>query len=181
MCLKKSFCKVPGCKVKYYTYLHLRNESQENRRYPGNDCHRHADNASVAEDGNKRTNANIRNSYNNTDGSQGSFNGTGPSVPSLVIVTVKLKARGYDKKIKTYAFLDGGSNTTFCTNQLMKQFGLKGKKTALSLITMEREQQIREHSRLAWTFATWTRTTSLNHPQCSTAQLPISKENIPSQ
>ena len=136
----------------------------------------------MTDDGNKGTDANARNGYVNTGGRQGSLNGAGPSVTSLAIVPIKVKARGCNKMIETYAFLDGGSNTTFCTNQLMEQFGLKGKKTALSLTTMERENSKFESAVVSLEVFDLDENNFVELPPVfSTARLPISKENIPSQ
>ena len=41
--------------------------------------------------------------------------------------------------MKTYAFLDNGSNTSYCSEELAKKLGLSGRETSLSLTTMEKE------------------------------------------
>ena len=50
-----------------------------------------------------------------------------------------MKAPGRDKTVETYTFLDSGSNTSFCSEELAKQLGLSGHETTLSLTTMEKE------------------------------------------
>ena len=50
---------------------------------------------------------------------------------------VKVKARGQHKKVLTYAFLDSGSNTSFCTDALLRKLDAKGGKTTLSLTTLQ--------------------------------------------
>ena len=41
------------------------------------------------------------------------------------VVPVKVKASGGERDpVLTYAFLDGGSNSTFCTVELLTQLGL---------------------------------------------------------
>ena len=62
------------------------------------------------------------------------------SATSLTILPVKVKAKGTDQMIQTYAFLDNGSNTSFCSEELANQLNLSGKRTTLSLMTMEREK-----------------------------------------
>ena len=59
------------------------------------------------------------------------------------VVPVKGKAgeRGRDP-VLTYAFLDGASNSTFCTEELLMQLGLEGKETSFSLSTIERDNMI---------------------------------------
>ena len=50
---------------------------------------------------------------------------------------VKVKARGQDKKVLTYTFLNSGSNTSFCSDALLRKLDAKGVKTTLSLTTMQ--------------------------------------------
>ena len=57
----------------------------------------------------------------------------------LPIVPVKVKAKGGDKTAITLAFLDNGSNTTFCTEKLMNDLCLSGKRTTLRLTTLDKE------------------------------------------
>lgn len=45
--------------------------------------------------------------------------------------------KGQDNKVLTYAFLDSGSNTSFCTDALLRKLDAKGVKTTLSLTTMQ--------------------------------------------
>ena len=54
----------------------------------------------------------------------------------VIPVVVKSTSR---KVITTYAFLDGGSNATFCSKALMDKLDLQGKKTRFSLTTIEKE------------------------------------------
>lgn len=71
----------------------------------------------------------------------------------LPVVPVKVRAKGSDTTVHTYAFLDGGSNTSFCSEQLMKRLGVKGVNTTISLTTMERVAQ--ESVNLSnWKFST---------------------------
>ena len=54
---------------------------------------------------------------------------------------------GSDRTVETYAFLDvRGSNTSFCSQDLMKRLDIKGKRTALSLTTMEKANSKTESS-----------------------------------
>ena len=50
---------------------------------------------------------------------------------------VKVKARGQDKKVLTYTFPNSGSNTSFCSDALLRKLDAKGVKTTLSLTTMQ--------------------------------------------
>ena len=51
------------------------------------------------------------------------------------VVPVKVKAKGKEAVVETYAFLDPGSNTSFCTDQLTERLGATRMKTTLSLTT----------------------------------------------
>jgi len=57
----------------------------------------------------------------------------------MAIVLVKVKHKGSDTAIVTYAFLDNGSSSTFCTESRMKQLGINSLKTRISLTTLEKK------------------------------------------
>ena len=61
----------------------------------------------------------------------------GASASGLAIVPVNVRAKGKEKMFQTYAFLDPGSNTTFCTDKLIERLGATGRKALLSLTTMD--------------------------------------------
>ena len=52
---------------------------------------------------------------------------------------MKVKEPGRDYIIKTYAFLDSGSNVSFCSEELASHLGHSGHQTSLALTTMEKE------------------------------------------
>ena len=58
-------------------------------------------------------------------------------IVGLSIVSVKVTAKGQDAKVLTYSFLYSGSNTSFCTDALLRKLDAKGMKTTLSLTTMQ--------------------------------------------
>ena len=61
------------------------------------------------------------------------------SVTALAIVPVRIKAKGGSAFVETYAFLDSGSNTLFCTETLLKQLNVTGTPTNLLLTTIQGE------------------------------------------
>lgn len=67
-----------------------------------------------------------------TFGSQTGASGNG----ILPILPVQVKARRGNKVIQTYAFLDNGSTSTFCTEALMRKLNLTGKKKKKSRICL---------------------------------------------
>ena len=127
-CPKPSFCRVTGCKGVHSSYLHpkaMRPATNEETENPTSAQGESAEQASAQD---------ALNSYvkGNPDYSQASVTG-------LAVIPVKVKAPGREEMVKTYAFLDNGSNTSFCSEELAKQLGLSGKETTLSLTTMEKE------------------------------------------
>ena len=99
-CPKNSYCKIPACHTNYSTFLHLGPINEGDRRATRNN------------------NDNAHKNCVNGD-SQCALTGAGTSTIGLHIVPVKVKARTADPPVLTYAFLDSGSNTTFCSQTLM--------------------------------------------------------------
>ena len=52
--------------------------------------------------------------------------GTGASVTGLPVVPFKVRAKESNTLLRTYAFLDDSSDTTFCSDQLLKEYGVRG-------------------------------------------------------
>ena len=75
----------------------------------------------------------INNGFVEVEKTQCSSFGVSRSGIGLAVVPVKVKAEGSRNVVVTHSFLDGGSNSTFCTEALLKQLGLDGKKTEFSL------------------------------------------------
>ena len=74
--------------------------------------------------------------------------GAGTSATGLAIVPVNVRAKGKEKMVQTYAFLDHGSNTTFCIDKLLELLGATGKNATLSLTTMDSDN-VKSESLLA--------------------------------
>jgi len=66
----------------------------------------------------------------------------GSPVTALPIVAVKVKVKGSPLCIETYALLDNGSNSTFCSASLMERLMVVGKKTRLKLTTMDSSKDV---------------------------------------
>ena len=58
---------------------------------------------------------------------------------ALPIVPVKVKGRGRDEIITTYALLDNGSTSTWCSEGLAKKLGVAGPRIQVSLSTIEKD------------------------------------------
>ncbi|XP_028417945.1 uncharacterized protein LOC114542641 [Dendronephthya gigantea] len=139
-CEKESFCKVDGCVGKHSTFLHpklqqplntKKNDSKQKEKIP--EDRRSEDNHSETQ-GNNANNGYVK-----------SKPGGSSPITGLAIVPIEVKAKGSSKTVKTYAFLDSGSNTTFCTEKLLEELEIHGTKTKLSLTTMQAEN-VPEHS-----------------------------------
>ena len=70
--------------------------------------------------------------------SEGLCGSTGAGAPGIgfAVVPVKVKAKRKEAVVETYAFLDPGSDTSFCTDQLIERLGATGMERTLSLTTM---------------------------------------------
>ena len=165
-CPKASFCKIEGCQSKHSTFLHpvtkkhdSKNESREE----------HRDGKS---EGSEETNG--RSCYIKGKDNRNSQKGA----TSLAIVPVKVKVPGRERVVKTYAFLDNGSNTTFCTENLMEQLQTRGKDTTLSLTTLGIEDNETKTSVLSLQVSDLDEQNLIELPMVfSTRQLPVTTAN----
>ena len=57
--------------------------------------------------------------------------GAGDSNSTMAIILVKVKLVNSDKFKEMYAFLDEGSDATFCTTELMNELNVQGRKTKI--------------------------------------------------
>ena len=57
----------------------------------------------------------------------------------MAVVPVKVWLKSSGPPVVTYAFLDSGNSSTFCTESLMRQLGVDGTRTRISLTTLEKK------------------------------------------
>ena len=124
------FCQVSNCKLKHRkhsTFLHPRREQPERPEQQSS--------PSTSVTASNEPNVGAQNSFVGV--SEGLCGSTGAGTPStgLAVVPVKLKAKGKEAVVETYAFLDTGSNTLFCIDHLIERLGSTGMKTTLALMT----------------------------------------------
>ena len=112
-----SFCQVTGCKGVHSSYLH-----------PIADCSVISRESSAQADIHGKLNGNVKGKNYS------------PATDNCT-KNMKVKAPGRERTVKTYAFLDNGLNTSFCSEELAMQLGLSGRPTTLSLTTMEKENR----------------------------------------
>ena len=136
-CPKESFCRVTGCDVptKHSSFLHPKDDRLAANSASGYKEPR-ATGPAQQVDSQQVCNGFVR-GRNESIGLHSEQNQE--SATALAILPVKVKAKGSDEMIQTYAFLDNGSNASFCSEELAKQLNLSGKETTLSLTTMEKE------------------------------------------
>jgi hypothetical protein len=119
---------VQGYKEVHSTFLHENlNDDKPTRR---EECKEQNESDKKLETEPEAQNGYIKSKYQNKESLQ--------NVPliGLAIVPVKVRAIGSEKIVQTYAFLDGGSNTSFYSENLLKRLNIKGKRTSLSLTTL---------------------------------------------
>ncbi len=81
--------------------------------------------------------------------------------------------------VETYAFLDGGSNTSFITGSLLKKLAVKGSQTTPSLTTMEKERIKLESSVVSIEVCDLNGQNVVEIPTVfSVPKLPVSSEDI---
>ena len=127
-CTKRSFCLIEGYTKKHSTFLHEKERTQEVMPSQPNQS-----NGATSTEINATTMQ-----VSNGCVQSGTFQtSSDSSIIGLSILPVKVKAKGQDSKVLTYSFLDSRSNTSFCTDTLLRKLDAKGVKTTLSPTTMQ--------------------------------------------
>ena len=65
--------------------------------------------------------------------------GAGSPRVALPIVAVTVKGEESGTSVNTFALLDSGSTSTFCSDKLLQQLGVHGRKEILNLTTLEKK------------------------------------------
>lgn len=100
----------------------------------------------------------------------------------LSIVPVQIKATKGSKTVETYAFLDPGSNDCFCTETLMNQMKVSGRRTSILLRTMGDEKPVGAYEVSGLEVSSLEEDNFLELPDVFTRKkIPVSRENIPQQ
>lgn len=68
--------------------------------------------------------------------------GAGDAKCALAVVPVKVKCAKGTRVVQTYAFLDSGSSACFCSEDLMRELNVTGRKTNILLRTMGQERPV---------------------------------------
>ena len=133
-CPKPRFCRVTGCTGNHSSFLHPRSVGQVASPSAGNLASTEI--KVQTQDGPPEAlNGYVKGRREEAINSQSEVS----AITGLAVVPVKVKVPRHDGTVQTYAFLDSGSNTSFCSEDLAKQLGLSGQQTTLSLTTMDKE------------------------------------------
>ncbi|KAK0148998.1 hypothetical protein N1851_010605 [Merluccius polli] len=98
----------------------------------------------------------------------------------LAIVPVRVKATKGSHSIETYAFLDPGSSATFCTEKLMEELSVRGRKTEIVLQTMCYEKPVKTFKLCGLEVCSLEGNEFIELPEVFTQQaIPVSDQNIP--
>ncbi|KAK3712224.1 hypothetical protein QZH41_009770, partial [Actinostola sp. cb2023] len=172
-CPKKSFCRIQGCTKKHSTFLHDK-EQKEMQPKASHVNTTDANNGASNTDESAATNGYVKTETFQTSKSS--------SVVGFSIVPVEVNAMGQDKKVLMYAFLDSGSNTSFCTKELMRKLDVKGKATSLSLTTMQIANKQIECSLVSLEVTNLSNSNKVKLPMVySRSSLPVSTDTIGTQ
>jgi len=115
-CELQRICSVPGCGRKHTRYLHLTPVTEATVSSPSDERPAHTVSAN--------------------QGTGQAFSGAGIARVALPLVPVKAWAPDKNRYISTYALLDNGSTTSFCTKRLAEQLQGDGKPEVLMLNTL---------------------------------------------
>lgn len=108
--------------------------------------------------------------------------GAGNSSRVLAIVPVHIKLKKSSKIIDTYAFLDNGSEATFCSEKLMRQLGIEGRKTQILLRTMGQKKLEQSYIVSGLEVSGVKENVYIDLPDTYTHKdIPVSRESIPMQ
>lgn len=147
-CTARLSCKATNCFKKHPTVLHTIptfNNPKGNKVDKStltDEVHSQAsgDSPSTSNDGGNKVHIGLTSGEGDADISIQI--GAGKPVIARAIIPVKVRSKETNKTVITYAFLDNGSDSSFCTKDLAEQLGIKGIETTISLTTMEKRNSI---------------------------------------
>ena len=176
-CSRPRFCRVTGCNGNHSSFLHPRSVEQ-----PPNLSSENRTSTEVT----PRTQDGDREAVNSYIKGRNETPNKGErdlvAVTGLAVVPVKVKAPGQDVAVETYAFLDSGSNSSFCSEDLAHQLGLSGQQTTLALTTMEKENSRAESHILRLEVLDLEEENLVELPMVFTRpKLPVSTDNAANQ
>ena len=138
LCRLNRRCSVPGCPRKHTKFLHTQEDASSS-----------SGKSTQTRDEEPPSSTATQSQNNAAQSAQNGFikksaTGTGRCV--LPIVPVRVRAQGRNAYVHTYALLDSGSTSTFCTDELARQLNAASRKQSLSLTTLEKSNSTVETS-----------------------------------
>lgn len=128
-CNLRRKCSVPGCDKKHTRFLHHPTASITRSVVPEEP---RAVDQSATDDNPVETTSGLVEVEDRCMAT-----GAGMTKVALPLVLVKVWSPDRTRYVDTYALLDNGSTTTFCTERLARSIGLEGKKDILTLSTLQ--------------------------------------------
>ena len=128
-CEEKKSCQI--CSAKHPTLLHIK---QKNKDSPKEEV-------TPQEPKDRSPEQSVTSGFVDAGGTC-SQTGAGGTDSILAIVPVRVKAKKGNKVLTCYAFMDPGSNASFCTNKLANDLHLPGKNVNILLTTMGEQKAI---------------------------------------
>ena len=173
-CPKPGFCRVTGCTGTHSSYLHPRSFGPSTNRSTDKPVSTESSSPNQAINDQEVLNGYVK-GRNENDRNQLSATG-------LAVLPVRVKAPGCDKTVETYAFLDNGSTASFCSEELVRELGLSGRQTMLSLTTMEKEQSKTDCCIVSLEVLDLDEVNLIELPSVFTRKkLPVAAENVATQ
>ncbi|XDV14268.1 hypothetical protein PO909_002442 [Leuciscus waleckii] len=106
--------------------------------------------------------------------------GAGEEACLFSIVPVQVKTPKGDTVLQTHAFLDHGSSSTFCTENLMRRLNVTGQKASILLRTMNQEKPVTSHHISGLEISSLDKNDFIQLSNVFTHKtMPVSKLNIP--
>ena len=169
-CRRNTTCSVPGCGKKHTKFLHVPFKATSDNTEKQAVAMK-ADTAKTASNGFAEMIGSFSCNKNDTRGSR----------VALPIVAVRVRSKE-NKMVETYALLDSGSTNTFCSDYLIQQLGIHGKKSNLLLTTLESENKDTDTMLVSLEVTDMDDRNMIELPCVYTRPvLPINVENIPVQ
>lgn len=166
-CKKRATCEI--CSKKHPSLLHTKrdeNTDQENTK-PEKEQGSTSGNSTPQEDASVKSEVSA-------------VTGAGGSDCILSIVPVRIKSKRSNTTVETYAFMDSGSSAMFCSERLMRQLGVHGKKTQMLLRTMGQEKPVSSYVLSDLEVCGLTENKYISLPDVySHTDIPVTKNNIP--
>ncbi|KAJ8403222.1 hypothetical protein AAFF_G00354390 [Aldrovandia affinis] len=108
------------------------------------------------------------------------YTGAGEAECILAIVPVRIKSKRSSREVKTYAFIDTGSSATFCSEALMNQLNMRGRRTEILLRTMDQEKTMQSYMLSDLEVCGLEESDFIELPNVfSQKDIPVKQENIP--